>query len=419
MLAGLSSRALPLLLVSPALGHTLHVPSVEYPTIQAAINAAGTGDEIIVAAGTYNEKINFLGKAITLRSADGPEVTTIDGTGLDDSVVKCVSGEGPDALFRGFTVTGGTGEATPFNLTVGGGMLIRDSSLRVLDCRFLQNRVSGDGGEGGAIFNESGNLWIANCQFAENETDGSGVIVEGDASSTITDCLFAGNAGPAIGSWYSSTTVLNSVFDDHSFGIRSRFGALNVANCLFLNSFVALESMSADAITVTNCTFTRNSYGLIGLGEGIPVVSNCVFWGNAPSGEDPIEESQISGSADVTYSLIQGLDAFASGVGNIDADPMFVVPDGGDFRVRPGSPCIDAASTPAFFSAVHTVGLTVDLDGHTRLADTPATSDTGVGLGAVIDMGAYEFGSNPGDLDHDGDMDLADFAVFLDDFTGP
>src|SRR5262245_15837686 len=56
---------------------TLHVPS-EYPTIQAAIDAAVDGDEIIVAPGTYHEAINFNGKALHLHSSDGPETTIID-----------------------------------------------------------------------------------------------------------------------------------------------------------------------------------------------------------------------------------------------------------------------------------------------------------------------------------------------------
>ena len=46
--------------------------------IQDAIVASASGDEIIVAPGTYNELINFLGKGVALRSSGGRDVTIID-----------------------------------------------------------------------------------------------------------------------------------------------------------------------------------------------------------------------------------------------------------------------------------------------------------------------------------------------------
>jgi len=77
-----------------------------FPSIQAAIDAAADGDEVVVAPCTYFESIDFLGKAITLRSSDGAQVTTIDGTG-SVHVVRCISGEGPETVLDGFTITGG------------------------------------------------------------------------------------------------------------------------------------------------------------------------------------------------------------------------------------------------------------------------------------------------------------------------
>ena len=58
---------------SPAAADILHVPG-DFPTIQAAIDAAMDGDEVEVHPGTYNETINFLGKAITVRSSGGAKV---------------------------------------------------------------------------------------------------------------------------------------------------------------------------------------------------------------------------------------------------------------------------------------------------------------------------------------------------------
>ena len=102
---------------------TLNVPE-DFATIQACIDAAVSGvDECAVASGTYHETINFLGKAITVRSSGGADVTTIDATGLGGSVVTCASGEGPNTVLDGFTITGGTGtDVYDDGYTLGGGM---------------------------------------------------------------------------------------------------------------------------------------------------------------------------------------------------------------------------------------------------------------------------------------------------------
>jgi hypothetical protein len=79
-------------------------------SIQAAIDGACHGDEIVVQPGTYNEAI-IIDKGVSLRSTDplDPNVvaaTVIDGTGLNASVVTCRWTEEPDIFFSGFTITG-------------------------------------------------------------------------------------------------------------------------------------------------------------------------------------------------------------------------------------------------------------------------------------------------------------------------
>ena len=90
--------------------------------IQRAIELSLPGDEIVVAPGTYNELINFIGKGVTLRSSDGADLTIIDVEPVEDPgtgkpVIRCDNGEGPNTVLDGFTLTGGTGQATKSRLS--------------------------------------------------------------------------------------------------------------------------------------------------------------------------------------------------------------------------------------------------------------------------------------------------------------
>jgi hypothetical protein len=91
---------LSLVFSSAALSRTLNVPSTTYPTIRSAIVAAVDGDVVLVAAGTYtgpdNKNLDFLGKAITVQSESGPEVTIIDCE--NDGRGFYFGSEGPDSV---------------------------------------------------------------------------------------------------------------------------------------------------------------------------------------------------------------------------------------------------------------------------------------------------------------------------------
>ncbi|MGA7238047.1 MAG: hypothetical protein WBY44_20335 [Bryobacteraceae bacterium] len=96
---------------------TINVPA-DHPTIQGAITSASNGDTIMVAPGTYQENLNFLGKAITVTSSGGAAVTIIDGRGTD-SVVRFGAKEGPTSVLNGFTLQ--HGNASFNNSYLGGG----------------------------------------------------------------------------------------------------------------------------------------------------------------------------------------------------------------------------------------------------------------------------------------------------------
>ncbi len=191
-----------------AVADILHVPG-DYRTIQEAIDAAMDGDEVEVHPGTYNETINLIGKKITVRSSDGPEVTTIDAQG-NGSVVTCDSGEGPDTILEGFTITGGLFE--------GGGMRNIGSSPTVRNCTFSGN-MTGFLGLGGGMYNDNSSPTVTNCTFSGNTASGGGGMYNSDSSPTVTNCTFSGNAaifGGGMANSNSSPTVTNCIFWDDS-----------------------------------------------------------------------------------------------------------------------------------------------------------------------------------------------------------
>jgi len=192
-----------------------------------------------------------------------------------------------------------------------------------------------------------------------------------------------------------------------------------VTNCAFsgnsaVNAGGGMYGVNSSSPTVTNCTYIGNSamnghaLAFDSSGQMLPsdlTMTNCILW----DGGDEIWNNDGS-TVTITYTDVQ--DSFP-GTGNIDADPLFVDPVNGDFRLSPGSPCIDAADNTAV-----PVDIITDLDGNPRFVDDPDTPDSGNGDPPIVDMGAYEFQGLPcpWDLDGDGNVFVTDLLILLMDF---
>lgn len=118
----------------------------DHATIRAAIDAATPGDEILVAPGSYPGTIDFKGKAIALPSSGRSKLTAIDGSGLNQTIVRCVSGEGPDTVLQRFTIAGSSavfwgGMWNKGNSATdrGGGMYTDLANPSVNGCVFFEN----------------------------------------------------------------------------------------------------------------------------------------------------------------------------------------------------------------------------------------------------------------------------------------
>jgi hypothetical protein len=299
-----------------------------------------------------------------------------------DNSYHVVTGSGSDetAVLDGFVITGGNANGSgntdgggminvgtvtvPANPTLvnctfhgnsadrnGGGIYNALGDPTITDCVFSENHGNGSpiGQGGGGVHNARGSLTLRRCQFQGNTSIGGGAgLYNNNASPTVIDTTFDGNRvtggggihnGGGIRNNSSDATIINCTFT----GNMAAFGggiwnsgnpAPTVVNCIFTRNEAraggGYQSWGGNS-TVINCTFVENSAGNVegGLGEGggsRTTVSNCIFWGNTAN-----SSPQIAGRSVVTYSCVQG---GRSGEGNIDADPHFIDPQNGDFRLK-------------------------------------------------------------------------------------
>jgi predicted outer membrane repeat protein len=201
---------------SITLGVDLHVPE-NHPTIQEAIDIAADGDRILVAPGTWIERLSFMSKKISVQGTAGAEKTIIDGSGPGRSAVAyfkdCPS---PEMKLIGLTLTGGKGRnMLPRGEIQGGGVLIEDSSPTFVRCIFKKNNAQYGSGGGGSIL--GGQPVFIDCQFTENIADfiGGGLLVKEGAPQLIR-CVFNGNSASTGGGlylWrYTAPTLLQCQF---------------------------------------------------------------------------------------------------------------------------------------------------------------------------------------------------------------
>jgi hypothetical protein len=409
----------------PCLADDLLVPS-QYPTIQDAITAAKPGDHVVLADGVYKGKFNvnvrFLGKAITVRSANGPAACVIDmGHAAGTSGFIFDQGEGPGSVLLGITIRAG-------NSGAGGGVSIINAAPTIERCVFAENWNGLWGG--GAHLKGAKGVTFRDCVFDQNLSGfGGGAYLE-SSMATFERCTFTKNrvdlfGGAGIYAITGSVLAVRScrfvennavqAFSGNGVGVLVQTGEATILNSLFDsnagNGFGGAVSAAADAnVTIVNCSFLHNSNfsggALYNGANSTTIVTSCLFFNHTPD-----EFSFDKAEPIIRYSRT---DLPVGGPGNFTHDPMLVGPFSGDYRPMPGSPLIDAGDTPALPGTI-----TTDLNLEPRRVDDPATPDTGVGPPPVVDIGAFEFQADScyADCDGSGSLDLFDFLCFTNAFN--
>jgi CxxC motif-containing protein (DUF1111 family)/subtilisin-like proprotein convertase family protein len=174
---------------------TLRVPSTQFPTIQAALDAAPTGvaSIVLVEPGTYIGSANTRGKPVRLHAVAGPQETIIDGSAVDGSLIVCNTNEGPLTVISGFTIrrgTRGTRIVPDQTWRAGGGIFIDRASPLIRDC-VIEN-CRGEFG-GGAYLLYSGAV-LERCQFVGNTAlEWGGAVQCLGGSTVLRDCSMIQN----------------------------------------------------------------------------------------------------------------------------------------------------------------------------------------------------------------------------------
>lgn len=186
-------------LVIRAQAMTIRVPG-DYPTIQDGISAAVDGDLVLVDSGTFSERLNFLGKAITVQGT-GSTQTVVDAGALASvatgGVVVFESGEGPNSILRNIGITGGWATVR------GGGISCTETSPTLIECDIYGNLAGvpgsrGTAASGGGIDAFQSEVTLLNCSIVNNTVFGRYFSSGGGvdcylASPTIMGCLIESN----------------------------------------------------------------------------------------------------------------------------------------------------------------------------------------------------------------------------------
>ncbi|MCD6361427.1 MAG: hypothetical protein J7M38_11275 [Armatimonadetes bacterium] len=148
-------------------------PTYDYATIQAGIDAASSGDTIQVASGTYYENIIWTDKTLQIV---GTAPCTVDGS--DFGSVFYISNVSSPARLEGFIITNGNADGA------GGGLMIIDSTLTVVNNTITDNAAST---EGGGVEVSGGAPTLRNNEISLNTAGNLGAGVNALNSDMVLD----------------------------------------------------------------------------------------------------------------------------------------------------------------------------------------------------------------------------------------
>ncbi len=323
---------------------TWRVPQ-DFTTIQQAVDAAATGDTIILAPGHYrgvgNYDIDFRGKDLKLVGDGDPEDCVIDCENQGRGFIF-TQAESPQAVVSNVTVMRGYArqgggiylsqssptianchirecmcESTTIDQAQGGGIYCLGGQPEIRDCWIFGNRVFGDGAgsQGAGLYAERSALRVENCVISENMAEeghadlfgGGGLYLVGPAPESQWPPVLQGNL------------IVGNTASGFGAGLQIRESSVDVINCTVVGN---------------QCSSGGNGGGIYFHGDlagSLMGVNSSILWGNQ-TGEQWNQMHMGGGaSAHVRYSQVQG---GWPGWENSDEEPVFVNTAAGDYHLQ-------------------------------------------------------------------------------------
>jgi hypothetical protein len=257
--------------------------SGDFPTIQAAIDAAAPGDVITLTDGVFmgdgNRALDYHAKAITVQSQSGDAAScVIDCEGSPTNPRRGFvfhSGEGAGSVLQGITIRNGYCD----EYSEGAAIRCTASSPRILDC--VMDHCTSRGNGGGIACYSGSAVQIERCTFSGNwsaANGGGGVCYA--CTPTFTQCVFAQNRaeyeGGGLACLAGGNPVLtrcvfsgNGIYELGGGALFCGVGAPIVSECSFVGNATLVDYGFGGAVCASNS-------------EGA-VFSGCIFAGNAAS----------------------------------------------------------------------------------------------------------------------------------------
>jgi parallel beta-helix repeat protein len=375
----------------------IHVPQ-DYPTIQAALNAASfvAHDTILVGPGVYNESVNFNGKAARLIGMFGPN-TTIISPPMGMPAVSFMSGETSNSVVSNFSMSYGgvlvsyssptisfnqiSNAVTGISSYMGSPQITGNLIVGSLG-NGINNHLS-SGGAGCAIYLAgSGTALVQGNTMSGNQ---AGIAMFASGSPSVIDNLIANNQGDGINmnNECDANIIQNVIQSNSGTGIYAE-STYQSRGPWVINNTIANNGESGvwiDAFDANDCEIDNNivigspALNLFPLNAAPPYV---VKYNDFYSVDSSAYLSFDLASTNSTAFNLDGV-SNTSVYGNFSANPFFACSLDDDCHLVTGSPCIAAGTdlVPLF--------PTVDFDG---LARNPVFNPSN-----VADLGAYEYNS--------------------------